>query len=69
MIPLTIQIVRMEKDIKVLSYNNNPLKELLEISVISTDFNMMGDVAAHMILNNEKRVSKKPFKFIGQESV
>lgn len=61
MIPLTIRIVRMEKDIKVLSYNNNPLKELLEISVISKDFDMMGKIAALMILNNEKRVSKKTF--------
>ena len=42
------------KDIGVLSYNETPLKDLLGISVISTDFKIMGESAAQMILNKEK---------------
>jgi DNA-binding transcriptional regulator YhcF (GntR family) len=57
------------KDIGVLSYNDTPLKELLGISVISTDFNMMGATAAHMILNKEKGSVKNPFNFIDRASM
>ena len=56
-------------DIGVLSYNDTPLKELLGISVVSTDFNIMGETAARMILNNEKGSVKNPFKFIDRESM
>jgi len=57
------------KDIGVLSYNDTPLKDLLGISVISTDFKMMGQTAAEMILNKEKGSVKNPFKFIDRESM
>jgi DNA-binding transcriptional regulator YhcF (GntR family) len=57
------------KDIGVLSYNDTPLKDLLGISVVSTDFKMMGETAAHMILNNEKGEIKNPFNFIDRESM
>ena len=57
------------KDIGVLSYNDTPLKELLGISVISTDFNMMGATTAHMILNKEKGSVKNPFNFIDRASM
>jgi len=57
------------KDIGVLSYNDTPLKDLLGISVISTDFKMMGQTAAQMILNNEKGSVKNPFKFIDRDSM
>lgn len=57
------------KDIGVLSYNDTPLKDLLGISVISTDFNMMGATAAQMILNKEKGSVKNPFNFIDRESM
>ena len=56
-------------DIGVLSYNDTPLKELLGISVVSTDFNTMGKTAAQMILNNEKGNIKNPFKFIDRASM
>ncbi|TDD93475.1 GntR family transcriptional regulator, partial [Flavobacterium cellulosilyticum] len=52
------------KDIGIISYNDTPLKELLGITVISTDFNKMGATAASMILNNEKGEVKIPFNFI-----
>ena len=47
------------KDIGVISYNDTPLKELLNISVITTDFKAMGETAARMLLNHEKGSVKK----------
>lgn len=43
-------------DIGVLSYNDTPMKQIVEggISVISTDFNQMGLMAAHFVKTNEK---------------
>ncbi len=57
------------KDIGVISYNDTPLKELLGITVISTDFKAMGETAAQMILNKEKGKVKVPFNFIDRESI
>jgi DNA-binding LacI/PurR family transcriptional regulator len=42
------------KDIGVISYNDTPLKELLGITCISTDFKAIGETAANMIINKEK---------------
>lgn len=56
-------------DIGVISYNDTPLKELLGITVISTDFNIMGETAARMILNKEKGKVKIPFNFIDRNSI
>ena len=57
------------KDIGVISYNDTPLKELLGITVISTDFKVMGETAARMILNGEKGKMKVPFNFIDRNSI
>ena len=57
------------KDIGVLSYNDTPLKDILGISVVSTDFKTMGETAAKMILSNEKGEVKNPFNFIDRESM
>jgi len=57
------------EDIGVLSYNDTPLKDLLGISVVSTDFNTMGETAAQMILNKEKGSVKNPFNFIDRASM
>lgn len=57
------------KDIGVLSYNDTPLKDLLGISVVSADFNIMGETAAQMILNNIKGEFKTPFNFIDRASM
>ncbi|MBJ2175891.1 GntR family transcriptional regulator [Aureibaculum sp. A20] len=57
------------KDIGVISYNDTPLKELLNITCISTDFKVMGETAADMILNRKKGKIKNPFNFIDRESV
>ncbi|WP_281229043.1 GntR family transcriptional regulator [Flavobacterium aquiphilum] len=57
------------EDIGIISYNDTPLKELLGITVVSTDFNVMGETAAHMILNKEKGQVKVPFNFIDRNSI
>lgn len=57
------------QDIGVISYNDTPLKELLGITVISTDFKVMGETAAMMILNQEKGKIKNPFNFIDRDSI
>lgn len=57
------------KEIGVISYNDTPLKELLGITVISTDFKMMGETAARMILNKEKGKVKVDFNFIDRNSI
>lgn len=59
----------MGKDIGVISYNETPLKDLLGITVITTDFHEMGRSAAEII--QQKKISKvrNPFRFIDRESV
>ncbi len=59
----------MGEDIGVISYNDTPLKELLGITVISTDFKLMGQTTAQMILNNQKGKIKNSFNFIDRKSV
>ncbi|WP_179021777.1 GntR family transcriptional regulator [Winogradskyella forsetii] len=56
-------------EVGVISYNDTPLKDLLGITVISTDFKEMGRKASEMILNNEKGKIKNPFHFIDRNSV
>lgn len=59
----------MGKDIGVISYNETPLKALLEITVISTDFKGMGEAAARLVLSNKKEISKNPFNYIERNSL
>lgn len=61
--------VLLGSDIGIISYNDTPLKELLNIASISTDFKMMGELAAYMITNKEKGNIKIPFKFIDRCSI
>ena len=56
-------------EIGVISYNDTPLKDLLGITVISTDFKVMGETASRMILNKEKGKIKNPFNFIDRNSI
>lgn len=57
------------ENIGIISYNDTPLKELLGITVISTDFKIMGESASQMIMNNEKGTVKVPFNFIDRNSI
>lgn len=60
---------RLGKDIGIISYNDTPLKELLGITVISTDFKKMGEEIAKMILENKRVSIKNDFNFIDRFSV
>lgn len=57
------------KDIGVISYNDTPLKQLLGITCISTDFQVMGETAARKILDKEQGKIKNPFNFIDRNSM
>ncbi|HSI75174.1 MAG TPA: GntR family transcriptional regulator [Lunatimonas sp.] len=59
----------MGKDIGIVSYNDTPLKELLGITVISTDFKLMGETAAYMIRKHKKECVKNIFNFINRGSL
>ena len=57
------------EDVGVISYNETPLKELLGITVISTNFKKMGELAANAIKNNEGVHQKNEFEFIDRNSI
>lgn len=59
----------MGKDVGVISYNDTPLKDLLGITVISTDFDAMGETAAYMIQSRKQEVVKNAFHFINRDSI
>ncbi|HMJ67903.1 MAG TPA: GntR family transcriptional regulator [Cyclobacteriaceae bacterium] len=57
------------KEVGVISYNDSPLKDLLGITVITTDFQAMGETAAYMILRKKKDVVKNVFSLIKRRSL
>lgn len=73
LVNLVNQIREMEfilgKEIGVISYNETPLKDLLGITVISTDFKAMGETAAKMILEKTNGKVKNPFSLIHRNSM
>jgi DNA-binding transcriptional regulator YhcF (GntR family) len=62
---------KLGKDIGLISYNDTAVKEILEggITVISTDFNKMGEEAAKAILAKEVVVMRDPAKIILRNSL
>ncbi|MFD2036451.1 GntR family transcriptional regulator [Belliella marina] len=63
------QKFQMGEDIGVISYNDTPLKELLGITVMSTNFKVMGETAAYMIKKHKHEVVKNVFNFIDRGSI
>lgn len=61
--------LELGKDVGIISYNDTPLKELLGITVVSTNFKIMGETAAKMILEKKKGQFKVPFNFIDRKSM
>lgn len=61
--------LKIGKDIGIISYNETPLKDLLDITVISTDFKAMGETAAYMVLKNKKEKVKNVFRYIERNSI
>lgn len=57
------------KDMGIISYDETPLKRLLEIAVVSTNFSKMGEMAADMIINSTKGRIKNAFKLIDRSSL
>lgn len=59
------------KHIGIISYNETPWKEFIlqGITTISTDFKKMGELAAQMILNNEKKHIEVPFSVMLRKSL
>jgi DNA-binding transcriptional regulator YhcF (GntR family) len=59
------------KDIGVLSYNDTPMKQIVGggISVISTDFEQMGILAAEFVKNGNKVMKVLPTSLILRESL
>ena len=58
-------------DVGLVAYNENPVKELLEdgITTISTNHDVIGRIAAQMILTNDFKRIKSPFEFIKRSSL
>lgn len=57
------------KHVGIISFNETVLKELLEITVVTTDFEAMGQTAARMLLNKDVRQVKNPFRMIVRKSL
>ena len=57
------------KEIGIISYNETPLKDLLGITVMCTDFKQMGSKVAEMILQNKKGKLKNDFTFTDRNSL
>ncbi len=51
------------KSIGIISYNETPWKRFIlnGITTISTDFRKMGEMAAKMVLSNDKKMLEVPF--------
>jgi DNA-binding transcriptional regulator YhcF (GntR family) len=63
--------LKLGKNIGVITYNDTPFKEILAggISVLSTDFNRMGETMAEMVQTHSRKKIKNPFKLILRNSV
>jgi DNA-binding transcriptional regulator YhcF (GntR family) len=59
------------KDVGIVSYNDTVLKEVLEsgITVMSTDFQKMGELTAQIIVKNQPLVHKNDFNLIFRNSL
>lgn len=57
------------KDIGIISYNETPLKDLLGITTISTDFAEMGMMTAKIISGKLKDKVKNPFVLLDRDSL
>jgi DNA-binding transcriptional regulator YhcF (GntR family) len=62
---------QLGKDFGVISYNDTPMKEIVEggVTVISTDFNKMGELAAKFVINKQKLQEILPTSLILRRSL
>jgi DNA-binding transcriptional regulator YhcF (GntR family) len=63
--------LKIAKDVGIISYNDSALKEIIEdgITAISTNFNLMGQRLAEMILKNEFAQVENPNTLIVRNSL
>lgn len=61
--------LELGKDVGVISFNETELKDLLDITVITTDFEEMGRTAARLILSNQISQLRNPFRMIRRKSL
>lgn len=61
--------LQMGEDIGIISFNETVLKELLDITVITTDFEEMGDTAATLILEKKFQQVRNSFRLIKRLSL
>ena len=59
----------LQRDIGIVSFNETVFKELLNITVVSTDFAKMGRTVAKLILGKEIGQHKNPFYLIKRKSL
>jgi hypothetical protein len=59
------------EDLGIISYNDTPMKEIIEggITVISTDFKKMGEMAAEFVKSKQKLTEVLPTKLIVRKSL
>ncbi len=59
------------EDLGIISYNDTPMKEIIEggITVISTDFKKMGEMAAEFVKSKQKLTEILPTKLIVRKSL
>lgn len=63
------QGLRPGHDIGIISYNETPLKDLLGITTVSTDFAEMGRLAAELALERRTDKIKNPFSLLDRDSL
>ncbi|XOV91315.1 MAG: GntR family transcriptional regulator [Bacteroidota bacterium] len=65
------QNLNIGEDVGIICYNDSPVKEILigGISVITTDFKLMGETAANFILEKKRERIKNPFSLIKRGSI
>lgn len=62
---------KLGKDIGVVAYNDNPVKEILDngITTISTNHDEIGRMIGQMIISKEFKQIRSPFRFIQRNSL
>lgn len=62
---------RLGQDVGVISYNETPIKKIIQngITTISTDFELMGQEAARLVLHNSVEQVQIPFKVTLRNSI
>jgi DNA-binding LacI/PurR family transcriptional regulator len=60
---------QLGNDVGVISFNETDLKELLDITVFTTDFEGMGSTAAGLILSKKSSQVRNPFTIIQRNSI